>query len=165
MYDADYRRNYYHKNRAKILEQSRCYYASHKQHLKKVRAKYYKAHKETLLRGINEYQNNRKKIDINYKIKLYLRTRLCNALKHNFKSGSAVKDLGCSIEFLRKYLAKKFKRGMSWKNYGKWHIDHIKPLSSFNLTKRKQLLKACNYKNLQPLWAKDNLIKGDSFER
>ena len=50
---------------------------------------------------------------------------------------------------------------MTWKNYGKWHIDHIKPFASFDLTEPKQQKLVCNYKNLQPLWAKENLSKGD----
>jgi hypothetical protein len=46
----------------------------------------------------------------------------------------------------------------------KRHIDHIKPLSSFDLTKIEELREACNYKNLQPLWAKDNLMKGSKYD-
>jgi len=53
---------------------------------------------------------------------------------------------------------------MGWDNYGfgenKWNVDHIIPLSKINLSDRKQLLKAVNYKNLQPLWQLDNIIKG-----
>jgi hypothetical protein len=52
---------------------------------------------------------------------------------------------------------------MSWQNQGQWHIDHIKPLSQFDLTDFKQLQEACNYKNLQPLWAKDNLRKSNKW--
>lgn len=80
------------------------------------------------------------------------------------KAGSSVKDLGCSIEFLKQYLESKFKSKMSWKNYGKkWHVDHIKPLALFDLTKRRQFLKACHYTNLQPMWAKDNISKGNRY--
>ena len=78
-----------------------------------------------------------------------LRRRLHDALKNNQKRGSAVKDLGCSVQELKKYLESKFQEGMSWDNwnYKGWHIDHIKPLASFNLTDRNQLLQACHYTN------------------
>jgi len=90
-----------------------------------------------------------------------LRLRLYHALNHNFKSGSAVRDLGCSISGLKLHLESKFQPDMTWDNYGEWHIDHIKPLSKFDLTDRDQLLEACHYTNLQPLWAEENLKKGN----
>ena len=54
---------------------------------------------------------------------------------------------------------------MSWENHSQtgWHIDHIKPLSRFDLSDREQFLEACHYSNLQPLWAEDNLSKSDNF--
>ena len=107
-----------------------------------------------------KYSKNRKLNDINYKISGYLRSRLLASLKKQNKTGSAVRDLGCSIEFLKQYLESKFKPGMTWSNHGKWHIDHIIPLSAFDLTIRKELLKACHYTNLQPLWAYENILKG-----
>ena len=85
------------------------------------------------------------------------------ALQKSYKKGSAVKDLGCSINFLKQYLESLFQPGMSWDNYGRngWHIDHKKPLSKFNLSDREDLLRACHYTNLQPLWATDNIKKGN----
>lgn len=105
-----------------------------------------------------------------YRLSVNLRNRLYEALKNNIKTGSAVKDLGCSIEELKKHLEDKFyfnsetREIMSWDNYGSWHIDHIRPLASFNLSDPEELKKACHYSNLQPLWAKDNLEKKDKRE-
>lgn len=83
-------------------------------------------------------------------------------LKNNQKTGSAVSDLGCSVSDFKQYLESKFQLGMNWENYGTfgWHIDHIKPLSSFDLTNRLQFLEACHFTNLQPLWASENRQKG-----
>ncbi len=71
--------------------------------------------------------------------------------------------IGCSWIDFKIYLESKFTEGMSWDNYGKWHIDHIVPLSSFDLSDPVQLEKACHYTNLQPLWAKDNLKKSNKI--
>lgn len=105
--------------------------------------------------------NYRLKNDINYHIAHNLRSRLRYAIKNQQKTGSAIKDLGCSIEYLKIYLESKFISGMSWNNYGQWHIDHIIPLSQFDLSNRQELLKACHYTNLQPMWAIDNIKKSN----
>ena len=83
------------------------------------------------------------------------------------KAGSAVRDLGCTVGKLAVYLESKFYdrddgTTMGWHNRGQhgWHIDHIVPLNSFDLTNREQFLKACYYTNLQPLWEEDNIAKG-----
>lgn len=114
---------------------------------------------------INSYVKNRKKTDIQYKLSIILRCRLNKALKRNKKTGSAVKDLGCTIDELKTHLESKFQSGMTWDNWSRegWHIDHIKPLASFDLTDKEQLLIACHYTNLQPLWAKDNIAKGNKI--
>jgi hypothetical protein len=114
---------------------------------------------------VNIYYKNRRKTDIQFKLQSNLRSRLHSALKDNRKVGSAVKDLGCTIEQLKQYLESKFQPEMTWDNWALdgWHIDHIKPLASFDLTDRQQLLEACHYTNLQPLWAKDNLSKSDNI--
>lgn len=112
-----------------------------------------------------EYENGLNKNDINFKIAKNIRSRLNKCIKSDKKEGSSVKDLGCSIHELKAYLESKFQIGMSWDNYGLhgWHIDHIVPLSSFDLSNRAELLKAVHYTNLQPLWSLDNIKKGSKI--
>lgn len=82
-------------------------------------------------------------------------------MKRQVNVGSPIKDLGCSILELKIWIESKFEPGMTWENHGMWHLDHIRPLSKFNLMDREEFLKACNYTNLQPLWAKDNIRKSN----
>ena len=108
---------------------------------------------------LSEYQNRKKKYDLQFRIACNLRSRLWQAIKNVQKKGSAIRDLGCSISELKVSFEKQFKPGMTWENYGEWHIDHVKPLSVFDLSDRKELLKAVHYTNLQPLWARENISK------
>lgn len=105
----------------------------------------------------------RSREDLGFKLKKNLRARVYAALKRkdSVKVGSAVRDLGCSVEDLKKHLESQFQPGMTWDNWSQkgWHVDHIKPLASFDLADREQFLEACHYTNLQPLWAEDNLRK------
>jgi hypothetical protein len=116
---------------------------------------------------INLYAAGRRKTDPQLRLKDSLRARLRAALQKDFKSGSAVRDLGCSIADFKKYLESKFYPGMTWDNYGKgpgcWNIDHIMPMAAFDLTDRQHHLLACYYLNLQPLWFEDNMRKGDKI--
>ena len=107
------------------------------------------------------YSLGRRKIDKQFRLKKTLRSRLGHAIKGNFKAGSAVGDLGCSIEFFKQYLESKFQPGMTWNNWSRtgWHIDHIIPLCKFDLSNEVELKKACHYSNMQPMWREDNLRK------
>lgn len=102
---------------------------------------------------------------INNRLARNLRGRLSKAIQFNYKTGSAVRDLGCTINEFKYYLELLWKEGMTWNNYGsginKWSIDHIIPLDSFNLTIREEMLKAVNYMNLQPMWNSDNSRKSN----
>ena len=93
-----------------------------------------------------------------------LRCRLLKALdwQSSSKSASTMTLLGCSVDEFRKHLESLWKPGMNWDNYGLygWHIDHIRPCASFDLTKPEQQKKCFHWTNLQPLWAKINLEKG-----
>ena len=90
------------------------------------------------------------------------RSRLRIALKQIEKSDETMNLIGCSAIELKEYLESKFTEGMTWENRGRegWHIDHIKPCSSFDLSDPEQQKECFHYTNLQPLWAKDNLRKG-----
>lgn len=126
-------------------------------------AEYFQLNKEKIQIRRTKAHRDRYKADTSYRIKDILRSRLLKALRNNQKSGSAVRDLGCTIIELKAFLESKFQPGMTWDNWGRagWHIDHIRPLSSFDLTDPKQFKIACHYTNLQPLWAGDNLSKGN----
>jgi len=91
-----------------------------------------------------------------------MRNSLKHALKNNPKSGSTLVLLGCSIADLKTKLEGMFAFGMDWDNHGNagWHIDHIRPLASFDLSDPAQQRIAFHHANLQPLWAKDNMSKG-----
>lgn len=119
---------------------------------------YYQRNKTAIHAKRKKFENS----NINHRLGKRLRTRLYLAIKGQYKSGSAVRDLGCSIDEFKKYMEYQFEAGMSWDNWGikGWHIDHIVPLTHFDLTDREELLKAVHYSNLQPLWWKDNLSKG-----
>jgi hypothetical protein len=110
----------------------------------------------------NLYKNN-----LNYVIKQRLRHRMWTVLKGNPKAGHTLELLGCSIQQFKSHLALRFQVGMTWENYGKygWHIDHIRPCSSFDLSQPEEQRKCFHYTNLQPLWAKDNLSKKDKWDK
>jgi len=90
-----------------------------------------------------------------------VRRRLYMARKVECKTGKTLEYLGCSWQELKQHLESQFKLGMTWDNYGQggWHIDHIKPLCAFDLTKEEHLKIVCHYTNLRPLWQHENIAK------
>jgi len=145
--------------REKSRKYNKIYYSKNKEKEKQRRKQYRKHNRDKVNASKRKWHANKMKTDECYALSVRLRSRLNKAIKNGYKSGSAVKDLGCSIAELKQHLEAQFLDCMTWENYGEWHIDHIKPLASFDLTDRKQLKQACHYTNLQPLWAKDNLKK------
>lgn len=111
------------------------------------------------------YEKNRKLNDAKFKIIKTLRSRLGCAVRrqNSHKNNTTIELLGCSVSFLKEFLESKFKDGMTWKNHGEWHIDHIKPCASFNLLDEEEQKKCFHYTNLQPLWASENLSKGCKY--
>jgi hypothetical protein len=107
-----------------------------------------------------EYAARKYATDIEYRLKNNLRNRVRAILMGRNKSGSAVRDLGCTVAELRTHIEAQFDDAMSWDNWGSiWQLDHERPLVSFDLTQREQFLQACHYTNLRPLSVDDHKAK------
>lgn len=183
--NREWHREYYNKcvglNKEKIKERrKKCYKRNEEWHIKyrkdtknkkaEYNAKYYIANKDRMSKYKTEWHRNKLKTDPNYRLKCYLRTALFHALKGLHKTGSAFRDLGCTVEELRAHLESKFYQNyetgemMSWNNWSLdgWHVDHIIPLATIKtaIDKDAQIKICCHYTNLQPLWAFENLSKG-----
>ena len=148
-----YMNKYRKDNKININSTQRRYWANNREKKKELDKKYYNNNWEKIYNRIKY----RRKNDINFKLKDHLRTMMHKAIKNNYKYTSTTKLSGCSIQFLRNYLEKQWKPGMNWKNhtFHGWHIDHIKPISSFDLSKEEEQKKCFHYTNLQPLWARE----------
>lgn len=109
----------------------------------------------------------RRKDDVEFRIVTTLRNRVKSVLRKNMTKPSdfSLNLIGCSPRKLKEHLESLFQPGMTWNNYGfrGWHIDHILPCASFDLTKPEEQNKCFYYTNLQPLWAKDNLKKSSTL--
>lgn len=153
---------HYKKNRERILKASAEYAAKNPEVRRKATARYRKRHPEKARESFNKWR----KTNVQGNIAHRLRARLWDALKNAgvAKKGRTIDWLGCSIAELMQRLEFQFKPGMSWDNRSEWHIDHIRPLSSFDLTDPEQLKQACHYTNLQPLWASENFQKGAKWD-
>lgn len=101
--------------------------------------------------------------NLEYRLKTNLRRRINRALSGQKKSNATMKMTGCNITELKAHLESQFTNGMSWDNYGKWHVDHIIPCAMFDLSNHNEQSKCFHYTNLQPLWAEDNARKGSRY--
>lgn len=138
------RKEYYQKNREHILEQKKVYTDAHKQQ----KAEYDKVYRLTNKEKLKEQKRRWERTSLKHKICSNLRRRISHALKGESKSDHTIVLIGCSIEFLKEYISNMFTEGMSWDNYGEWHLDHIRPCSSFDLSNPEEQKECFNYKNL-----------------
>jgi hypothetical protein len=124
----------------------------------------YESKPETKAR-IQKYRLKRFRTDLNFRLRVRLSKRLRGAIKvmGAKKTTSIVNLIGCSFQELVRFLENKFKLGMTWDNYGSWHIDHIVPCSRFDLTLIENQKKCFHYSNLQPLWAAENIAKSNKL--
>lgn len=122
---------------------------------------YYYQHREKMCKAARDNIKARIANDHAFHILCNLRRRMIRLAKS--KSAMTMELIGCSASELRAHLESNFTPGMSWDNYGKWHIDHIRPCASFDLTDPQQQKECFHWSNLQPLWAADNIRKSDKM--
>jgi len=184
-YDKNYKK-YFLKNKERILKKSRELKKKkwktdieYREKTKKIHEKWKNKNRSYYLEYQKNYEKNRtleqkrkRKLAIKKRIKndpstklaMNIRRRVLLALKGSHKAKPTIKLLGCTIEELWQHFESKFQPGMTRENHGKWHVDHIKPCASFDLTDPKQQEECFHYTNLQPLWAEQNLKKGKKYE-
>lgn len=185
LYFAEYRR----KNRERILARDRAHYEANREKFKAYSRAYYQAHKDEIARKSKiekpwlkpsareadrlYRQRNASKIrakkrewwkrkfysDPEFRLLHNMRNRLNDAVNRKGKWGRTLELIGCTTAQLKAHLQAQFKDGMTWDNYGQWHVDHIRPCDSFDLTQPDQQRACFHYTNLQPMWATENIKK------
>ncbi len=128
---------------------------------------WHKENRAKATRRMIAYYKRRRDIDPDFRIARTIKARIILALKLQGakKAVRTCELLGCSIPNARDWIQSLFQPGMTWDNHGLkgWHIDHKKPISSFDLTREDQQRQCFHFTNLQPLWAIDNIRKGDKI--
>jgi hypothetical protein len=163
---AEMGKRYRENNFEKISQKRKNNRPQHNKWLQEWKIKNPERHREHVRKEVERIKN-----DPQLKIKKNLRTRLGFLLRGKNKSAKTLTLLGCSMEEFKSYFESKFLDGMNWNNYGlwkagspmTWHIDHIIPCESFDLTDPEQQKKCFHHTNLQPLWAIDNLVKSSKI--
>lgn len=150
-------KTYYEDNKDEYLEKVKSYYKNNKEKKKEYSKTYLKENKDK----VNE--NKRKYYDKN--VHIFIWRKLLKRTLHQFnskKTNSTFNLLGYSCLQLRTHLENQFTEQMNWSNYGEWHVDHIKPVCTFDKTTPPSIVNALS--NLRPLWSTNREINGIFYE-
>jgi len=162
----EYRKTYYQQNKEEFLAKGKMWRERNAERHRQNSRDWSRNNPERKKENDYTYQKGRMKTDPGYKLSRLLRTRLYNAIRYRRKTGSAVRDLGMPIDAFLTYLNLDAldKYGIPYTgNESKFHIDHVRPLASFNLEDAEQLKQAVHWSNLQVLRAEENLQKGAKY--
>ena len=152
-------RVYYQENKDFLKNKSKEYYQENKDYITVRNKKYQDKNRENR----NNYINNRKKSDNLFKLTILIRKLIYTSIKKKgYSKKSKVNNiLGCSFDDFKSHIENQFKEGMSWENHGEWHLDHKTPISWANT--EEEIYDLNHFENFQPLWAYDNLSKGNKW--
>lgn len=160
-------KRYYIKNREKRLKYFSDWQRENYEHRKKYMDEYREKNSDRIRIVKRTYERTRKANDPLYKLISNFRTAIYQVLKENNvdKNGHYFEILKYSPEELISHLEKQFKDGMTWNNYGEWHVDHSVPLSSFNIKEigDSEFMKCWSLSNLQPMWGEENIKKSNKI--
>lgn len=155
------------KNKEKLSENHKIWSEKNREHLREYHTKWRDENREELNGYKRVYEKTKKDSDPSYRLACYTRTAVYTCLKERdvTKYKSTFDLLPYSLEELILHLESQFKEGMTWDNYGEWHVDHIKPMVSFNIQspEDKSFQECWSLNNLQPLWGVENLSKGSRY--
>ena len=151
-------------NKEKISNKQKQYYLDNKEKVKQNSKQYRLNNKEKISEFQNGYIKQRKKTDPLFKLKCNTRALIYQSIKNKgySKKSKTANILGCDYETFKAHLENQFTKGMSWSNQGEWHLDHIYPVSLAR--DEAHLIELNHYTNFQPLWAIDNLKKGNKIQ-
>jgi hypothetical protein len=157
------KKNYYDLNKINILKSKKEYHIKNKESISIIKKEYTKNNREKINSYYRVYSKKRKLTDHLYNLSCKIRTLIGMSIKGGGykKKSKTFEYLGCSFEEFKNHLELQFKDGMTWENQGEWHLDHIYPIS---LAKDEEhLIRLNHYTNFQPLWAVDNIKKGNKI--
>ena len=162
----EYKKIYFKENIDKIRERKRRYRENNADKVREKGRLYRKNNSDKINKQKKEYMASNTETVKKVKLANRIRARIYKSLKMNRKCASSMELLGCDIDFLKKHLKSMFKDGMTWDNHGYdgWHIDHIIPCASFDLSDPEEQKKCFHYTNLQPLWAHENFSKNAKLD-
>ena len=159
---------YYQSNKAATNERTKHYYNNNASRCKQLTKRWYNTNRDAIneinrspekrIKRLNEHKQRCMQDEI-YHAKHKLRVCVYSAFARikMSKPAETLKLLGCTWQQAKEHIESLFQPGMSWKNHGEWHIDHIRPVASFAM---EEMHFMNHYTNLQPLWAAENLSKG-----
>ena len=160
-------KRYFNKNKEELKKYHKNWSKNNRGDLLTYHAKWREENKKYVNEYKREYERKRRAEDPKYRLCVRTRTAVWQMLKERGikKSNKTFDLLGYTIEELMTHLESLFTEGMTWDNYGEWHVDHIKPMTSFSFESVDDAgFKECwDLKNLQPLWWNDNLSKGPRY--
>lgn len=146
-------------NHAEILKREQAQRDARGDELKEYNKRYREQNNEKFIASTLRYRKN----STYFQTVNALRCRMYKSLNGISKHAPTLDLLGCTVEHFRFHLEQQFTDGMTWDNYGDWHMDHIQPCASFDQTDPEQQKLCWHYTNYQPLWASDNCSKRDTI--